>query len=124
MWFIGQSILAYIIKDSTKEKEIEKLLKKRMSLIKIEVNNLKDEEIVNYLLHPKMPDEIKKLIGEKITELEKSIFSTEHSFIRDLFCLEICTFCAVRRWRHGCAASARRAALIFSAAGRAGRRIP
>ena len=35
MWFIGQSILAYIIKDSTKEKEIEKLLKKRMSIIKI-----------------------------------------------------------------------------------------
>ena len=84
MWFIGQSILAYIIKDSTKEKEIEKLLKKRMSLIKIEVNNLKDEEIVNYLLHPKMPDEIKKLIGEKITELEKSIFSTDEKRVESI----------------------------------------
>ena len=47
MWFIGKSILAYLIRENTKEKEIEKLITKRQALIKIEISNVKDEDLIN-----------------------------------------------------------------------------
>ena len=62
MWFIGRSILAYLTRDNLKQKEIEKLVNKRQTLIKLEINNLKDEDLINYLLHPNIPIEVKELI--------------------------------------------------------------
>ena len=38
MCFIGKSILAYLIKDNIKPKEKEKLIKKRIGLIKLEID--------------------------------------------------------------------------------------
>ena len=40
MWFIGKSILAYLIKENIKDKEKEKLITKRQALIKLEIINL------------------------------------------------------------------------------------
>ena len=37
MWFIGRSILAYLTRDNLKQKEIEKLVNKRQTLIKLEI---------------------------------------------------------------------------------------
>ena len=69
MWFIGRSILAYLTRDNLKQKEIEKLVNKRQTLIKLEINNLKDEELINYLLHPNIPLEVKELICDSYNDL-------------------------------------------------------
>ena len=77
MWFIGRSILAYLTQDNIKEKERIKLTKK-VNLIKLEINSLKDEELIDYLLHKNIPNEIKELICEKLKSLKESIWSTEN----------------------------------------------
>lgn len=84
MWFIGKSILAYLIRENTKEKEIEKLIAKRQALIKIEISNLKDEDLINYLLHPKMPIEVKELLCERINKLAESSYSSDKKHLEEL----------------------------------------
>ena len=56
MWFIGKSILAYLIKDNIKPKEKEKLLSKRINIIKSEIESLKEEDLINYLVHKNSPE--------------------------------------------------------------------
>ena len=74
MWFIGKSILAYLIRENIKDKEKEKLITKRQALIKLEISNLKDEDLINYLLHPNMPIEVKELICERINKIENTSY--------------------------------------------------
>lgn len=84
MWFIGRSILAYLTRDNLKQKEIEKLVNKRQTLIKLEINNLKDEDLINYLLHPNMPIEVKELICERINKLGESPYSSDKKHVKEL----------------------------------------
>lgn len=84
MWFIGKSILAYLIKDNIKPKEKEKLLKKRIGLIKLEVESLKEEDLVNYLVHNNTPEEVKILICEKIKTISESPYSTEKKQLENI----------------------------------------
>ena len=84
MWFIGKSILAYLIKDNIKPKEKEKLLKKRIGLIKLEVESLNEEDLVNYLVHNNTPEEVKILICEKIKKISESPYSTEKKQLENI----------------------------------------
>ena len=84
MWFIGKSILAYLIRENIKDKEKEKLIKKRQALIKLEISNLKDEDLINYLLHPNMPIEVKELICERINKIGESIYSSDKKHLEEL----------------------------------------
>ena len=84
MWFIGRSILAYLTRDNLKQKEIEKLVNKRQTLIKLEINNLKDEDLINYLLHPNIPIEVKELICERINKLGESPYSSDKKHLEEL----------------------------------------
>ena len=84
MWFIGKSILAYLIKDNIKPKEKEKLLKKRIGLIKLEVESLNEEDLVNYLVHNNTPEEVKILICEKIKKISESSYSTEKKQLENI----------------------------------------
>ena len=84
MWFIGKSILAYLIRENIKDKEKEKLITKRQALIKLEISNLKDEDLINYLLHPNMPIEVKELICERINKIGESIYSSDKKHLEEL----------------------------------------
>ena len=84
MWFIGKSILAYLIKDNIKPKEKEKLLKKRIGLIKLEVESLNEEDLVYFLVHNNTPEEVKILICEKIKKISESPYSTEKKQLENI----------------------------------------
>ncbi len=85
MWFIGKSILSYLIKDDVKNKEKEKLISKRKTLIKLEISKLKDEELINYLVHPNLPEEVKELIGENLKQFEAKVkFQSEKERLEKL----------------------------------------
>ena len=84
MWFIGKSILAYLIRDNLKQKEIEKLVNKRKALIKLEISNLKDEDLIDYLLHQNMPIEVKELICDRINKIGESTYSSDKKHLEEL----------------------------------------
>ena len=84
MWFISKSILAYLIRDNLKQKEIEKLVNKRKALIKLEISNLKDEDLIDYLLHQNMPIEVKELICDRINKIGESTYSSDKKHLEEL----------------------------------------
>ena len=43
--------------------------------MKLEIINLKDEDLINYLLHPNMPIEVKELICERINKLAENLIN-------------------------------------------------